>query len=94
MSDLAERRLWDQYMAAYEDMIRNTSTPDAPWYVVPADHKWFTRIVVAAAIVDGLSSLDLAYPDVSAAQREEINKAKQTLDAGDNGKNKKKRRKE
>lgn len=96
-ADLRERDYWKQYQEAYEDMIRRTATPAAPWYVVPADHKWFTRIVVAAAIVDGLASLNLAYPDVSPAQREEIAKAKQTLDAEgsgkDKGKDKGKRRK-
>jgi PPK2 family polyphosphate:nucleotide phosphotransferase len=92
-ADLRERDYWPQYQEAYEDMIRRTATPSAPWYVVPADHKWFTRIVVAAAIVDGLAGLDLAYPEVSAAQREEIARAKQALDAGDNGQNTNQRRK-
>ena len=53
MDDVSERKLWPKYMAAYEDMIRQTSTPEAPWFVVPADHKWFTRLVVAAAMVRG-----------------------------------------
>lgn len=60
--DLAERKLWDRYMDAYEDMIRNTSTPNAPWHVVPADNKWFARLVVSAAIVNALERLDLAFP--------------------------------
>ena len=93
-ADLRERDYWKQYQEAYEDMIRRTATPAAPWYVVPADHKWFTRIVVAAAIVDGLASLDLAYPEVSAAQQAEIAQAKKALDVEGNGKNKGKRRKE
>ena len=54
---------WDDYMAAYEEMIRHTATPHAPWYVVPADHKWFTRLVVAGAVIDALEELDLAYPE-------------------------------
>ena len=54
MGDVAERKLWDKYMAAYEDMIRQTSRPEAPWFVVPADNKWFTRLVVAAAMVQEL----------------------------------------
>ena len=63
-SDAREREFWDDYMQAYEDMIRNTATEDAPWYVVPADNKWFTRVVVAAAVVGTLGSLDLKYPKV------------------------------
>jgi PPK2 family polyphosphate:nucleotide phosphotransferase len=67
--DVAERRHWKEYMAAYEDAIRETATPHAPWVAVPADHKWFTRLVVAATVVDALGSLDLAYPTLDAAQR-------------------------
>lgn len=63
-SDAVERAHWDEYMEAYEDMIRNTATEKSPWYVVPADNKWFTRVVVAAAIVETLASLDLKYPVV------------------------------
>lgn len=59
-SDVKERQHWDDYMKAFEDMIRNTATEDAPWYVVPADNKWFTRLVVAAAIIDALSRLALS----------------------------------
>src|SRR5690349_19946565 len=79
MGDLAERGRWDQYMAAYEDMIRNTSTPDAPWYVVPADHKWFTRLVVAAAIVRSLEELRLEFPSLNSAARAELRKARRLL---------------
>jgi len=68
-SDVAERRHWKDYQRAYEDAIRATAAPHAPWYVVPADHKWFTRLVVAAAIVDALVDLDLHYPKLDAAQR-------------------------
>src|SRR5262249_13207129 len=63
--DLAERKRWREYMDAYEALIRRTATRHAPWYVVPADHKWFTRLVVAAAIVDALSGLDLKPPPLS-----------------------------
>ena len=79
VSDVVERRRWDAYMKAYEDMVRHTATPDAPWYVVPADHKWFTRLVVAAAIVDALASLDLKYPKVGRARRKEVEAAKAAL---------------
>ena len=82
--DVAEREHWDDYMAAYEDMIRHTATPEAPWYVVPADNKWFTRIVVAAAVVKALENLDLAYPAVNEAKLEELAAAKRQLE-GQNG---------
>lgn len=78
-ADLKEREYWRQYHEAYEDMIRWTATPEAPWFVVPADSKWFTRVVVAAAIVDGLGSLNLKYPTVSAEQSREIARAKKLL---------------
>jgi len=78
-SDMAEREHWKEYQDAYEDMIRNTATKDSPWYVVPADNKWFTRVVVGAAIVDTLASLDLAYPKVDQAKLAEIAKAKNAL---------------
>jgi PPK2 family polyphosphate:nucleotide phosphotransferase len=81
-SDLKERAYWDDYMQAYEDMIRHTATEDAPWYVVPADNKWFTRVVVAAAIVSTLGSLDLHYPKVSAEKLKELAAARRALLAG------------
>jgi len=77
--DAKERGHWDQYMDAYQALIRKTSAPHAPWYVVPADNKWYTRAIVAAAIVDGLTSLDLHYPRVGAAQRAELTAAKKLL---------------
>jgi PPK2 family polyphosphate:nucleotide phosphotransferase len=77
--DVQERGRWDDYMAAYEDMIRNTSTAHAPWYVVPADHKWFTRLVVAAAIVDALEEMALAYPRVDGAKRRELQAVRAAL---------------
>jgi PPK2 family polyphosphate:nucleotide phosphotransferase len=81
-NDAKERDYWDAYMNAYEDMIRNTATKDAPWYVVPADNKWFTRVVVAAAVMDALASLDLKYPVVGPERRKELAAAKRTLLAG------------
>jgi polyphosphate kinase 2 (PPK2 family) len=66
-ADVAERAHWDKYMDAYEDMIQNTATEAAPWIVVPADNKWYTRMVVGAAIVDALSSVDLHMPKLDAA---------------------------
>ncbi len=80
MGDVAERKLWNRYMAAYQDMIRNTSTPDAPWIVVPADHKWFARLVVAAALIEALEKLDLKFP-LSGEHSAELKKAKAALDA-------------
>ncbi len=71
-SDVKERSHWNDYMHAYEDLIRETSTKEAPWYVIPADNKWFTRIMVAAAVIDGLSTLDLEYPKLDAAQLKEL----------------------
>jgi PPK2 family polyphosphate:nucleotide phosphotransferase len=82
-ADIHERQYWDDYMEAYEDMIRNTSTPEAPWYVVPADNKWFTRLVVASAIVDTLEELNLAYPKVDAAKRKELEAARAVLEKKD-----------
>jgi PPK2 family polyphosphate:nucleotide phosphotransferase len=81
MGDIAECKLWDKYMAAYEDMIRATSRPEAPWHVVPADHKWFGRLVVAGAIVDALERLDLAFPKVEGAALEELKKVEDALKA-------------
>ena len=81
-NDAKERGHWDDYMEAYEDMIRNTATKEAPWYVVPADNKWFTRAIVAAAVIDALSSLDLHYPKVSEGKLKELAAAKRALLAG------------
>ncbi len=79
MQDATERDHWDSYMRAYEDAIRETAVPSAPWYVVPADNKWFTRIVVAAAIIDALDSLRLDYPRVDAAKRRDLARARAAL---------------
>jgi len=78
-ADIRERQRWDDYQEAYENMIRNTATEQAPWYVVPADNKWFTRLVVSAVIVDTLEGLGLAYPEVDAAKRAELEAAKKLL---------------
>ncbi len=79
-SDVTERERWHEYMAAYEEMIRRTATPHAPWYVVPADKKWYTHLVVAAAIIDALEDLNLRYPIVSAAKRRELKAARAALE--------------
>jgi len=75
-SDMAERNYRDEYQRAYEDMIQNTATKDSPWYVVPANNKWFTRLVVVAALIDTLASLDVAYPQVDQERPKEIATAK------------------
>ncbi|MDD5200922.1 MAG: polyphosphate kinase 2 family protein [Terrimicrobiaceae bacterium] len=77
--DAKERGFWGDYMKAYEETIRETATKNSPWYVVPADNKWFTRVVVAAAVIDALSSLNLHYPRVGAAKRAELAEAKEAL---------------
>ena len=79
-SDVHERESWDDYMEAYEEMISATAAKHSPWYVVPADNKWYTRLVVAAAIVDTLKDLKLAYPTVDAAKRKELLAAKAELE--------------
>ena len=83
-ADASERGHWKDYMNAYEDAIRNTATPDSPWYVVPADNTWFTRAVVAAAVIDALASLDLRYPKVSKAKLKELAAARKVLMAEKN----------
>ena len=78
-ADMAERAHWDAYQDAYQDMIRHTATERCPWYVVPADNKWFTRVVVAAAVIDAIASLGVDYPRVDEAQLKEIAAAKRAL---------------
>ncbi|MBI3475755.1 MAG: polyphosphate kinase 2 family protein [Acidobacteria bacterium] len=78
-ADVKERACWDDYQSAYQDMIRHTSSPDTPWYVVPADNKWFTRLVVGAAVVDALKSMKLAYPKISGEQKIELDAARKEL---------------
>jgi PPK2 family polyphosphate:nucleotide phosphotransferase len=81
--DVKERAHWDEYMAAFEDMLSNTSTEIAPWYVIPADHKWFSRIAVANIITLAMDGLDLAYPTLTDAQRAALLEAKVQLDSED-----------
>ena len=78
-NDAKERSFWKQYMHAYEETIRQTATKYAPWYVIPADNKWFTRVVVASAVIEALTSLDLAYPKVDANKLEELKSAREIL---------------
>ena len=79
-ADIHERAFWDDYMDSYEDMIRHTAAPEAPWHVIPADNKWFTRIAVAATIVDTLEGLNLSYPKVSDAKMKELAEARKLLE--------------
>jgi hypothetical protein len=88
LADAREREHWDDYMSAYDDMIRHTAAPHAPWFVVPADHKWFTRIVVAAAVIHALKGLDLAFPKVSAARKRDLEEVREAL-VGGNGRGEK-----
>jgi len=78
-ADAKERGYWKDYMKAYEDMIRNTATKHSPWYVIPADNKWFTRLVVAAAIIETLASLDLHYPEVTPEKLKDLAEVRKTL---------------
>ena len=78
-NDASERDHWSDYMNAYEQMIQHTATKEAPWYVVPADNKWFTRVIVGAAVIDALADLDLAYPAVSKDKLKELAAAKEKL---------------
>jgi PPK2 family polyphosphate:nucleotide phosphotransferase len=80
MADVTERALWDKYQAAYQDMIRHTSTAAAPWHVVPADHKWFARVVIGSAIVSALDKLDLRFPKVDPASLQEFKKVREALE--------------
>jgi len=81
LADAKERGCWKDYMRAYEDMIRHTATPEAPWFVVPADNKWFTRVVVAGAVIDALADLDLHYPKVGKAKKKDLAAARLALKA-------------
>lgn len=83
MKDAIERTYWDDYMSAYEAMINRTSTVLAPWYIIPANHKWFTRLAVAAIIYTKLREMNLAYPSLSAQQREELQQARSMLEQQD-----------
>jgi PPK2 family polyphosphate:nucleotide phosphotransferase len=79
LADLEERKVWEPYAGAYEEMIRGTATADAPWYVVPADHKWFTRLVVSAAVVERLEQIDPQFPTVDDAQLKQLEAARASL---------------
>ena len=81
LADAQERQHWRDYQSAYEDMIRHTATPHAPWFVVPADNKWFTRVVVAGAVVDALADLEVEYPKVDAVKKKELAAARAALEA-------------
>ena len=78
-NDAKEREHWDEYMKAFQETIRYTATEYAPWYVVPADNKWFTRVVVAAAVIEALTSLDLGYPVVDQKKKKDLDAARQAL---------------
>ncbi len=78
-ADVHERECWDDYQKAYEEMIQNTATKHAPWYVVPADNKWFTRLVISAAVVEALEEMDISYPTVDAEKRKQLDAAKKEL---------------
>jgi len=80
MGDVAERKLWPRYMAAYQDMIRKTSTKEAPWIVVPADHKWFARLVVSAALIDALEKIDPKFPALAGHSPADIKKVRAALE--------------
>jgi polyphosphate kinase 2 (PPK2 family) len=79
LGDLKERERWDDYMDAYEAALAATSTDDAPWYVVPADHKWFTRVLISDLVVEALESLNLDFPKVSEQHKRELAEARKLL---------------
>jgi PPK2 family polyphosphate:nucleotide phosphotransferase len=79
MADVTERGYWKDYQAAYEEMIRNTATKHAPWYVVPADSKWYTQLIVASTIITALDELDLSFPDVDEEKKKELEKVRESL---------------
>jgi len=80
MADISERALWPKYQAAYQEMVRHTASPAAPWIVVPADHKWFARVVIGSAIVSALDALDLQFPTVDTAALAEFKQVRQALE--------------
>jgi PPK2 family polyphosphate:nucleotide phosphotransferase len=80
-ADATERQYWNEYQDAYESLIQGTATADAPWYVVPADNKWYARIIIAGAVIDALSGLDLAFPEVDAEKRKQLAAARKALQA-------------
>jgi PPK2 family polyphosphate:nucleotide phosphotransferase len=92
VGDVTERKLWDTYMSAYEDMVRNTGSDHAPWYVVPADNKWFTRIVVAGAIIEAIEKLDLHFPKLDSKSLAELKQVRDALASEGNGRGKNNRK--
>jgi PPK2 family polyphosphate:nucleotide phosphotransferase len=82
MADIKERGFWKEYHKAYEKMIQNTATKHAPWFVVPADNKWFSRLVIASAVIEALRKLDLAFPDVDPGKKAELKKVREALESG------------
>jgi len=87
-ADVTERRHWDAYQAAFADVLSNTSTPWAPWYVIPADNKWFTRLVVAAVVIDALESIKPSFPKLDEDKMRELASARKALEAERSGKSK------
>ncbi|MGB8473103.1 MAG: hypothetical protein WCE61_03325 [Candidatus Acidiferrum sp.] len=79
MADVKERSYWKNYQEAYEEMIRNTATKHAPWYVIPADHKWYTQLIVASAIITALEELRLAFPDADKEKKKELETVRESL---------------
>ncbi|PWU05497.1 MAG: hypothetical protein C5B47_08960, partial [Verrucomicrobia bacterium] len=82
-SDLKERSYWADYMHAYQEMIRNTATPLAPWYVLPSDNKWFARLMVAEVIIETLRSLDLRFPEITPDQMQQLKQARRALETAE-----------
>ena len=78
-TDARERQYWDAYMDSFEQMIRNTATDYAPWHVIPADNKWFTRLAVSDAVIDGMEALHLKYPTIDEAKKKELAAARKIL---------------
>jgi polyphosphate kinase 2 (PPK2 family) len=79
LADISERALWGKYQAAYQELVRHTSTAAAPWHVVPADHKWFARVVIGSTIVSALDALDLKFPKADAAALQEFKQVRKAL---------------
>src|SRR6266436_1643266 len=79
MADVNERGFWKDYQEAYEEMIQNTAAKHAPWFVVPADNKWFTRLIVASAIIQALDELHLSFPDVDKEKKKELERVRESL---------------
>ena len=85
MADVTERALWAKYQAAYQDMIHHTATGDAPWHIVPSDHKWFARVVIGSTIVNALDKLELKFPEVDKADLSEFKRVRAALEAEGKG---------